>query len=108
MDEEIKNKSTDFGPLFWLHIVLIIGILTTPFFVDWRLILVGIALLQLQYWFFKGCVLSNKELGQGNGGFWFYYLKKVLPKITVRSVDIFTELVLPGIVLGIAFVRNLL
>jgi hypothetical protein len=55
-----ENISPKYNLAFWLHLlVLVIGWIG-PFLIDWRMLCVGYLAVQVQFIFFKRC-LMNKE-----------------------------------------------
>ena len=94
----------DFGPVFWLHALLLIPAYLSPILVDYRLIIVGVIILQIQYWITGGCFLTHWEMGPDNNEtFMWYYLKKWYPKLDPKKTKFVIRVVVPGalIIFGI-------
>ena len=58
---EAKNSLN--WPLEAFHIAITLTSYTASFWVDWRIILAAILILQVQYVAFNGCVISIKQYG---------------------------------------------
>lgn len=92
----------EFGLWFWIHILLLIPAYLSPIFFDWELIVIGVVLLQIQYWVVGGCILTHLEMGKNkNETFIWYYLKKFYPEISPQKTKFFIRVIIP-IVLVVA------
>ncbi len=88
-----------------LHVAIILLALSTPLWLDWRLIIL-LALLNLaQVAIFDGCVLSQYQFKSKSQGFYKYYIDKYFPKnkIQEKHLDILLDYVAPLILVGIAY-----
>ena len=81
------------------HLLVLIIALGSPFWIDWKTVLVGFALYQLQKIIFRGCLLSfaqfqardNKPIHR----FTPYYLKKIFKlQISEEKISFYLELIL--------------
>jgi len=78
---------SDFGLIFWVHILVILAYFTTPFILGWQWILLIVALFYLQDKVFHNCVLTDAQLKGRNDvaecerSFYTYYFKKMGLKI---------------------------
>lgn len=76
----IKN---DFGLIFWVHLLVIILYISTPFWLAWQSIFIIAALFYLQTLLFKNCLLTNAQLkgkedvAEHERSFYVYYFKKM-------------------------------
>lgn len=52
-----------------LHLLIMIPAYTSPFWLDWRLIIAGLVLYYLQLWIFGGCILTYAQYGKWNETF---------------------------------------
>jgi len=59
------------------HITVILATYTSPFWLDYRLIIVGILAYYLQLLIFGGCVLSLKQFDGQKQTFHEWYLRKL-------------------------------
>lgn len=97
-------KSKDFGFVFWMHLLVLCLMYSSPFLFSWQLILIGVILYFLQLLVFGGCVLTIKELGEDRKeGFNAYYLRKLGFKVNETKLKIVLSLV-PWILLFVALV----
>lgn len=98
----------DYGPIFWLHLMLIISAYSLPFWVNWKLILVMVVIYRLQLFVFGGCVLTileqkNKSAGEANS-FHRYYLTKAGINVSHKRMMFIVDYVVPVLLLIIALV----
>lgn len=96
--------SKKFGFLFWLHLIIILGYLASPFFLSWKIILGFIILYYIQLAIFGNCILTlqqfkSKKRKKTRYGF---TLEELGIKINGKSLSRFTDYILPWIVLGLA------
>jgi hypothetical protein len=85
----VKN---DFGLLFWVHLLVILIYISTPFWLGWQWVLLLVALFYLQNKLFKNCVLTNAQLkdredvDESERSFYTYYFQKAGLKVNPRWV----------------------
>ncbi len=95
----------DFGLVFWLHLILIIASWSSPFWLSWKLILVGIIVLHIQWLVLDGCYLTQLETGKDEEGtFYHHYLSKLYPRLSKKGVKVVVRYVIPLIILIIAVI----
>ena len=76
----IKN---DFGLIFWLHLLLILAFVASPWLIGWQWIVVLIIIFILQDKVFKKCLLTSAQLSDNMAvtkdelSFYSYYFKKI-------------------------------
>ncbi len=98
------NHRNDFGPWFWVHVCLLVIAYASPFFVDWKIVLLAIILLQLQYSFVGGCIVNHREFGKGyDDTFYGHYLSKIFPQINKWRVKFVVRYVVPVLLLSAAY-----
>lgn len=98
----------DFGSIFWFHLVFILFTYATPILFSYWLVIVGVALLQLQYYVFGGCVLTHAELGTKKyQSFYYHYLHPAFPRLKQRPVWIFSTYILSGLGVMVSLVLQL-
>jgi hypothetical protein len=97
--------------IFSLHLLIILGVLTSPFWLSWKIILIFIVLYYLQLFFFKNCILTSLQFGEveRDTTFYSYCLTKLGLKHNKKKLRLFLDYVLPWIILlvGIIFQRGL-
>lgn len=76
----------------------------SPWFVDWRIVLLIFILYRLQFIVFGNCVLSKAEFGETYTTFWHYYVKKIWPNVNKKKLDLITDWVLPILIVLIAYI----
>jgi hypothetical protein len=101
---EFMKEVKEFGLIFWLHLLTIILIWSSPFLVDWKLIALFILLYYLQLIAVGNCILTWKQFGAGKRQitFYYYYLSKLGLKLNVDRVRFVADYLLPWIILAMA------
>lgn len=60
----------------YLHIIILAAWYTSPLYLDWRLVILTVAVYYLQLYVAKGCLLTRGQFGKENEGFYYHYLRK--------------------------------
>jgi hypothetical protein len=103
----------EFGLIFWLHLFIVVLVLSSPFLMGWRLVGIGVGLFYAQLLVFGGCVLVPIQFPEreqsirhpyrlDGESFYHYYLTKLGFRFDRRRLNMFIDFVLPGILFGIA------
>lgn len=66
----------DYNLTFWIHLIIVLILLSSWFLFSWYFVLVGIILLQIQFYIFGNCVLTKHEFGDSEQACITYYLEK--------------------------------
>ena len=100
----MQISKREYGGIFWIHLILI-GLAYTSFlWLDWRIILAGVVLLQVYYRIRGGCDLTFAEFGDDKDTtFAWYYLRKIIPNLDQKKTKIFIRYVLPVVLAVVAF-----
>ncbi len=97
------DKRVLFGPFFWLHLILDALFVISPFLFSWKLILLGIILLELQFVFFGGCLINKLHFSKDKEAVFLYpYLKMLGVDISYQNAKILMRYIVPVIILGTA------
>ena len=83
----------------FLHIVLLTAWYTSPFYLDWRLVIVTVLLYHLQNQCAKGCLLTQGQFGKENEGFYYHYLSKFGWKPNKERLNFVLDFVIPGVMI---------
>ena len=95
----------EFGIFFWLHILALVPAYLSPIIVDWKIIVIGAVILQIQYWVIGGCFLTHLQMGKSkNETFIWYYLRKIYPSLNPGTTKFVIRVVVPIILVVIAFI----
>ena len=100
----------DFGIIFWLHLVVIIAFILTPFYLSWFFIFLLLVLHYVQGGLFKNCLLTKAQFGRKNDidhlemSFFVYYFKKMGLKANPKKVKKYFA----HILLWVVFIFSLL
>jgi len=86
----------EFGLWFWVHLSVLILALLSPLLVDWKFIILGIIILEIQFRAIGGCVLTHWEMGKDtNQTFILHYLKKIFPNLNTQKVGFVIRVIMP-------------
>ena len=78
-----------------LHIVVILIAYSSPWWLDWRIVAVGVLAYYLQILIFKGCVLSLAQFKGEKKSFHEWYLTKLGLRVNRRKLRFFLDVILP-------------
>jgi putative flippase GtrA len=90
------------------HIIIILLAYTAPFWLDWKLVLVGVILNYIQILIFKGCVLSHAQFEDKKQSFHEWYLRKLGFKPSRRVLNFALRGIIPFVLLGLALLFQVL
>lgn len=54
-----NTTSSKFNLVFWLHLLVLILGWAGPFLIDWRIMVLGYLAVQIQFIFFKRCLMND-------------------------------------------------
>ena len=97
-------EKKDFGIIFWVHLLIILAIYSSPFWVDWKIIAVGIGVYYLQLILFKNCILTTLQFNEKERDttFYSYYLTKLGFNINKTKLRLFLDYIMPWLILAVA------
>ena len=101
----VKN---DFGLLFWVHLLVILIYISTPFWLGWQWVLLIVTLFYLQNALFKNCVLTKAQLDErgdvdeSERSFYSYYFKKMGLSVNAKWVKKYFAYSLVWTVFGVS------
>lgn len=102
------GKNKDFGLIFWIHLLVLCLMYSSPFLFSWKIIFAGVLVYYLQLLIFGGCILTIKELGSDRKeGFNAYYLHKAGFNIDERKLGIVLNFIVPSAISVFALVWQL-
>lgn len=87
-----------------LHVVVILLAYSAPFWLDWRLVALGVVLNYLQILIFKGCVLSLAQFEDKKQTFHEWYLRKLGFKPNRNVLNFILRYIIPFVLLGTAII----
>ncbi len=103
-DYQCYDKTVLFGSFFWLHLLLDVLFLLSPLFLSWKLILLGVVLLELQFFALNGCLINRWYFPNNEEAVFLYpYLRMLGVNISYRHSKILMRYVVPVIILLLAF-----
>lgn len=85
-----------------LHTVVILLAYSAPFWLDWRLVLVGVILNYIQILIFDGCVLSHAQFEDKKQTFHEWYLRKIGLRPNRTALNFTLRYIVPFLLLGLA------
>lgn len=98
-----------FGLTFWLHLFLILIAYSSPFLFSWKLILLGVIILLVQFIVLKQCVLTTTQFGNAKYiTFYTLYLEMLGFKFKRKNLYILMRYIMPFIVLAISLIWQIL
>ena len=85
------NKTT------FLHLIIILIIYSTPFWLNWKYILIAGFINILQISIFKGGILSKYQPENKSSNLYIHYIDKLFPKnsINIKYLNIFLNYFIP-------------
>ena len=90
-----------------VHVVIILLAYSAPFWLDWKLVLIGVALNYLQIFIFKGCVLSLAQFEDKKQTFHEWYLRKFGFTPSRAVLNFILRYIIPFVILGTAVIYQL-
>lgn len=98
-----------FEIISWIHLVLIILIWSSPFWLSWKIVSIGIILYYLQLLIFGDCLLTKKEFRTNKREITFYSfcLEKIGFMFDRNKVRIIADYVMPWVILGVSLIWQL-
>jgi hypothetical protein len=104
----MKIKS-DFGFIFWVHLILILIAYLSPFFFRWQLISLGVLLLFIQQIIFQGCLLTHAQFGKDPYmTFYYKYLTLLGFNVNKRKLKFLMAWIMPILVLLFALLWQII
>ena len=101
-------KEKDFGLLFWLHLGLILFAYVSPLWLNWKIIVGVVVVLQLYYALRGGCDITFWEFGDDKDTtFLWYYLRKIFPTLDQKKTKFFVRIIVPVLVILIALISQI-
>jgi len=96
----------DFGLIFWIYLILILLVWTSPVLLSWKIIFLFIILYYFQLFVFGDCILTKRQFKtkKRSETFYSYYLEKLGLRINKEKLVFFLDYVLPWLLLVIAYV----
>lgn len=85
-----------------LHIVLLVAWYTSPFYLDWRFVVLTVVLYHVQLYYAKGCLMTQGQFGKQNDGFYYYYLTKFGFHPDKQRLSFILDYVIPGALILLA------
>jgi len=86
------------------HLFIIVFLFISPWLIPWQYILILFILFGLQLIIIKCCILSQLQFGNKTEGYYYHYLKKILPKISQKKVNFVVKYIIPLVVIFTAYV----
>ena len=105
MDRNETRK--DFGIIFWIHLLVLMAIYSSPFWLNWVVILILMTLCHFQFRVFGTCILTIMEFGNNEQqptdrrvtSFHEYYLAKMGIRISRQKMDVILNIIVPALLI---------
>ena len=91
---------------FFLHVAILTAWYSSPFYLDWRLVILTVVAYHIQIHFWGGCVLTYGQFGKGNEGFYYHYLKKLGFEPNRKVLNFILDFIIPTTIILIALYRQ--
>lgn len=103
----VKNH---FRAYFLLHLVIILLIWISPFYLNWKIILFLIFLYYIQLLIFGNCVINIIQFSTRfrEPSFYAFVLERLGFKINRKRIILLADFVFPWIILGISLIWQLI
>lgn len=79
----MKTKS-DFGLIFWIHLIIILFWYASPFLLTWYFMLIIVCFSYAQGILIKGCILTKAQYGEEGTTFWAETLERMGIKVNKK------------------------
>jgi|SRR3989344_6396002 len=104
----MPQQRKEFGLFFWTHLALIAVSYSSPFWLDWKIVLAGVVLLQAYYWLRGGCDITYWEFGRDTDKtFVGHYLAKISPWFDTAAAKLFIRTGIPAVIISISTILQL-
>ena len=90
----------------FLHLGLLAAWYSSPFYLDWRLVIATVIIYYIQLYFWNGCLLSFGQFGKDNPGFYYHYLTKLGFHPNRRVLNFVLDVVIPLSIILLALFRQ--
>ncbi len=102
----MPEQAQDFGLYFWSHLVLIVAMWTSPLWLAWPLVAVGVVLYWLQLLVFGNCILTKGQFRTESRtrSFYQHYFEKMGFRVDGPKLIRFLDVYAPCIIFAAAFV----
>jgi len=101
---KINNFCIMYYIAFILHIIVIVCVWLSPFYVDWKMVALGSTVYLALGFIFKYCPLTKMQFGHTKRGFYEYYFEKIGMPINKFQSSILVRYIFPAIITFIAII----
>ena len=103
------EKINEWGFEFLVHLIIIIFIWISPVLFNWQIIILGIATYYTQLLIAGDCMLTRKQFKTKKRSvtFYWYYGRKIFPRLDMMKVKFCADWVFPYIILGVALILQI-
>jgi hypothetical protein len=84
--------------------MLLVAWYTSPFYLDWRIVILTVVLYHIQIYYAKGCLLTQGQFGKENEGFYYHYLRKFGFNPDRKKLSFVLDYIIPGGMILLALV----
>jgi hypothetical protein len=98
----MKSASHSSKLIIGLHALIILAAYTSPFWLSWKLILLGVVVYYLQLLVFGWCVLSLKQFDGRKQTFHEWYLAKLGIYPNPKILKFFLDFIIPPVLVLVA------
>ena len=108
MKKLLNKMGHRLGIFFWIHLIIVIFIWVSPFWLDWKIILCFVFLYYLQLVIFKDCILIKEQYHTKKREITIYtqILENFGFRVNRKIIVFLSDYVFPWIILLIAIFRQ--
>jgi len=99
-------KSFRYYFFLFFHIAILAAWYASPFYLDWRIVVLTVALYHMQIYYAKGCLLTRGQFGKENEGFYYHYLRKFGFNPDKKKLSFVLDFVIPGSMIFLAIIMQ--
>jgi hypothetical protein len=88
----------------FLHIAILVAWYASPFYLDWRIVILTVIAYHLQNYFAKGCLLTLGQFGKKNEGFYYHYLRQFGFDPNRKRLSFILDFAIPGAIILLAII----
>lgn len=100
-------KGSRYYFFLFLHVAILAAWYTSPFYLDWRLVILTVVLYHMQNYFANGCLLTQGQFGKENEGFYYHYLTKFGFRPNREGLNFVLDYVIPGTMIFVAIILQI-
>ncbi|OHA01156.1 MAG: hypothetical protein A3C11_03335 [Candidatus Sungbacteria bacterium RIFCSPHIGHO2_02_FULL_49_12] len=90
------------------HVAILAAWYSSPFYLDWRIVIATVIVYYIQLYFWRGCLLTAGQFNNREEGFYEHYLRKLGFRPKRNVLNFILDFVVPAVIILIALARQLI